>query len=429
MLIESGRYQIRVEAIIRSKLCLGDDIKVSNWIDLRAITLSRGSCWPAYYLVLHEYYYGIMLLFRRSIISTDAGLIGSWFDPLLVYTFNFNSPWHSANGGPLAYQEKKGGGRREPVAQLYYELLLTDQTIRRGQILMNFWNTKCIMGIRHKLVLIISSALLALVASECTKFEFNENDHEDHVKSTNPYTIIRDMFRVSAVVNCTSQLAGPDRKSCPFHHYSMGLISYPRLENWTYIYDPNALFIDGLHVDAATEAHIYSLVQAANPPNITSANFNATIVMNFTTNPQTEVNIPLNNSGFYVSMPPLICWNGTLSGCKSSDKLEGTRIQACGLQWLDDSQRLLPPGQQQYRGNQVRIQSAANVKFFKAYTDDPSSDPWPTYDELAANATVNSSSVANQTGPGDSKSSASIKEISFVTLMVLISGSAIGNWV
>ncbi|TGJ82785.1 hypothetical protein E0Z10_g5965 [Xylaria hypoxylon] len=285
------------------------------------------------------------------------------------------------------------------------------------------------MEIRLKFVLIISSALLALVTGECTTFEFNASDHHYNVHP-NPYTVQRERYRVSAVVNCTSQLAqsdgGTNSSTCGFHRYPMGLTTHSRAENWTFI-TPKETLIVNLAVDAATRAHIFSLVQAANPPNITSADFNATIVMNFTANPDTEPDLLPNESGFYGYTPTFICWNGTLSGCNSSDGLEGARIQACGLKWIDDTQYLLPTGQQQYAGRPTCFRVAQFAGYFTASTDDISLDPWPTYDELAGNATVNQNATANEMGDDNGESSAWIKDVSFLTLMVLVGCSAIAN--
>ncbi|KAI0435275.1 hypothetical protein F5Y09DRAFT_293542 [Xylaria sp. FL1042] len=295
------------------------------------------------------------------------------------------------------------------------------------------------MEIRFGFVLLISSALSALVAGDCTKFEFNQDDHEHG--STNPYTIERDMFRVSPIVNCTSLPAqnGSDtnNSTCGFHRYSMGLLAYPRLENWTFV-EGEGTFVTNLYVDADTRNHIFSLVQETNPPNITSGDFNATIVMNFTTTLDGEPNIPFNVSGFYGFLPLHICWNGTLSGCNGTDGLEGARVQACALKWQDDDQRLLSPGQQQYTDNRVGFRPAGFAPIYEAYTDNPSSDPWPTYDELAPNATVYHNATSNQTGNDDNndngngndndESSAWVKDVGFLTLMGLVSCSVISNW-
>ena len=85
------------------------------------------------------------------------------------------------------------------------------------------------MEIQLNFFLLISSALLALVSSECTKFEFNPDDRDEYSQGTNPYVVAREMYRVSTVVNCTSQLAqsvgGDDNDTCGFHRYSMGLRS------------------------------------------------------------------------------------------------------------------------------------------------------------------------------------------------------------
>ncbi|RWA06022.1 hypothetical protein EKO27_g9077 [Xylaria grammica] len=262
---------------------------------------------------------------------------------------------------------------------------------------------------------LVGSALLALVAGECTNFELAAEDHDSYVHLTNPYNLNRDVFRVSALVDCTSEIAqsegGADSTTCGFHRYSMGLITHPRFENWTYV-ARNNVSIEYLEFETATTAHIFSLVQAANPPNITSADFNATIVMNFTTTPETEPDIPHDQSGLYVYWPSFICWNGTLSGCNPGDALEGARIQACGLQWLDDAQRFLPTGQQKYKGASHFIRATA--KELPNLLPDPS----PTYDESAGNATVNQNATTNQMGSDDDESSGWVKDVSFLTLIV-----------
>ncbi|KAI1273580.1 hypothetical protein F5Y07DRAFT_252997 [Xylaria sp. FL0933] len=281
------------------------------------------------------------------------------------------------------------------------------------------------MEIRLGFVLLLSSTLSTLVAGDCTKFEFNPDDHG--LSEENPYTIQRDMFRVSPIVNCTGQDA--NNSTCGFHRYSMGLLTEPRLENWTFI-EGEGILITELHVDTATRNHIFSLVQETNPPNITSGNFNETIVMNFTTTLEDEPNIPFNISGFYATIPLQICWNGTLSGCNGSDGLEGARVQACAPQWADDDQYLLPPGQQQYMNHMAIFRPANFARIFKAYTHDPSADPWPTYDQLASNATANQNATSSQMGGdnNDDESSAWIKDVSLLTLMGVIGCSVIGNW-
>ncbi|KAI0538407.1 hypothetical protein GGR58DRAFT_468266 [Xylaria digitata] len=303
------------------------------------------------------------------------------------------------------------------------------------------------MEIRLKFVWFVSSALLALVAADCTKFEFNKYDVDNYTEGINPYTTERPEYRVTPLVNCTAELAqndGGDSSTCSFHRYSMGLIAHPRAVNETYI-GHNYVMEEYLHVDPATEAHLLSLVQAANPPNITSGNLNATIVMNFTTNVDDQPDIPYKYTAFYGFTPTYICWNGTLAGCNSTDGLEGARIQACGLQWLDDKQYLLPPGQQKYKGRLSPLMIDGFLSFYQDYTHvhgslaDASADPWPTYDELAGNATVNQmdNETTGQVGgddddndngdSDDDKSSASIVDLSFFAFMGLATFVAISN--
>ncbi|KAI1298800.1 hypothetical protein F5Y03DRAFT_386517 [Xylaria venustula] len=185
---------------------------------------------------------------------------------------------------------------------------------------------------------------------------------------TNPYPSYGRRLRVTPTLNCTSQLAqsqGGNGSTCSFHRYSMGLFE---ILNYTYT-SPNSLEEYALPIDADTKKQILSLVLVANPPNITTADFNATIP---------DFNV--GGTGFYLFNPRMICYNGTLSGCDSSNGLEGARIQTCG--------------EQQYKGY---------VSFFPPITAANETDPQPTYAEAAGNATVNKicNSTGNSTNSGD----------------------------
>ena len=105
--------------------------------------------------------------------------------------------------------------------------------------------------------------------------------------------------------------------------------------------------IDHLPLDVDARAHVFSLVQAAKPPNITTTDFNVTIVMNYTTNLVDEPDFIVGKTGSYSFNLRQICYNGTLSGCDDSDEYltEGTWIQACDYEWIDDAQPRLPTGQ------------------------------------------------------------------------------------
>ncbi|KAI0548374.1 hypothetical protein F4679DRAFT_322060 [Xylaria curta] len=205
-----------------------------------------------------------------------------------------------------------------------------------------------------KPVLAIGTALLVSVAGKCTNFNFDVDAEPFGVEKpyTNPYPLYGPRFRVTPMLNCTSELAqsqGGNGSTCSFHRYPMGLIVFSEILNYTYT-SPNSLEMYPLSLNADIKEHIFSLVQAANPPNITTADFNATIVLNYTTNPIDEPDFIVGKTGAYSFNPSMICYNGTLSGCDSSDGLDGARIQACGYEWIDDHQAVLPTGQQQYKG-------------------------------------------------------------------------------
>ncbi|KAI0146261.1 hypothetical protein GGR57DRAFT_516903 [Xylariaceae sp. FL1272] len=191
-----------------------------------------------------------------------------------------------------------------------------------------------IMAARFRLALLIGSASLALVSGECTKFNYNPEDHWDY-DDTNPLISPGADYRVTAAVDCASELAqsqGGNGSTCTFQRYNMGL------------------FVEPLFFDADKTAHLCSLVQAANPINITLVDFNQTSVFNYTTNEVDEPDFLVGEQGYYSYFLNTLCYNGTLTGCDESDNLEGARLQICGFKWIDDKQRFLPPGQQQYDG-------------------------------------------------------------------------------
>ncbi|RWA14542.1 hypothetical protein EKO27_g580 [Xylaria grammica] len=278
--------------------------------------------------------------------------------------------------------------------------------------------------IRLKSVLAIGAALLVSVAGECTNFNFDVDAEPFGVEDpyTNPYPMYGPRFRVTPMLNCTSELAqsqggnGGNGSTCSFHRYPMGLIG-------------KSLELYPLPLDVDTREHIFSLVQAANPPNITTADFNATIVLNYTTNPIDEPDFHVGETGAYSFNPRLICYNGTLSGCDSSDGLEAARIQACGFEWIDDSQHLLPTGQQQYKGY---------VNFFPPIHPVNETDPQPTYADAAGNATVNkigkptgnstNSGDDTNTDTGDDTSEAWIKGTNFLALVNLVGLTVMANY-
>ncbi|KAI0110754.1 hypothetical protein GGR51DRAFT_509771 [Nemania sp. FL0031] len=287
--------------------------------------------------------------------------------------------------------------------------------------------------IRLKSVLAIGAALLVSVAGKCTDFNFDVNAEPFGVEEPykNPYPMYGPRFRVTPMLNCTYELAqsqGGNGSTCGFHRYPMGLIGFSEILNYTYT-SPRSLQIYPLSLDAGTTEHIFSLVQAANPPNVTTADFNATIVMNYTTNPIDEPDFLVGETGSYSFNPRMICYNGTLSGCDSSDGLEGARIQACGYEWIDAYQPLLPTGKQQYKGY---------VNFFPPIHPVNETDPQPTYAEAAGNATVNQ--IGNSTGnstdngdganqdTGDDTSEASIKGINLLALMAFVGLTAIDSY-
>ncbi|KAI1149472.1 hypothetical protein F4825DRAFT_464108 [Nemania diffusa] len=254
--------------------------------------------------------------------------------------------------------------------------------------------------IRLKSVLAIGAALLVSVAGKCTNFNFDANDKSFAVGEpyTNPYPLYGRNFRVTPMLNCTSELAqsqGGNGSTCSFHRYPMGLIVFSEILNYTY-HSPSSLEIYPLALDVDTRNEIFSLVQAANPPNITRADFNMTIVLNYTTNPIDEPDFLVGHTGAYTFHPSMICYNGTLSGCDNNDVLEGARIQACGYEWIDDSQPLLPTGKQQYKGY---------VSFFPPIHPVNETDPQPTYAEAAGNATVNQIGTSTMNSTGNSTNS------------------------
>ncbi|KAI0474228.1 hypothetical protein F4859DRAFT_482368 [Xylaria cf. heliscus] len=286
--------------------------------------------------------------------------------------------------------------------------------------------------IRLKSVLAIGTALLVSVAGKCTNFNFDVDAEPFGVEEpyTNPYPSYGGRFRVTPMLNCTSELAqsqGGNGSTCSFHRYAMGLIVFSEILNYTYT-SPNSLELYPLSLDANTTDHIFSLVQAANPPNITTADFNATIVLNYTTNPIDEPDFLVGETGAYSFNPRMICYNGTLSGCDISDGLEGARIQACGYEWVDDYQPLLPTGKQQYKGY---------VSFFPPIHPVNETDPQPTYAEAAGNATVNQigKSTGNSTNngddtnkdTGDDTSEAWIKGTNFLVLVTVVGLTVIDN--
>ncbi|KAI1740292.1 hypothetical protein F4680DRAFT_448051 [Xylaria scruposa] len=274
--------------------------------------------------------------------------------------------------------------------------------------------------LRLKPVLAIGTALLVSVAGKCTNFNFDVDAEPFGVEEpyTNPYPLYGPRFRVTPMLNCTSELAQSQGGS--------GMFS--EILNYTYT-SPNSLETYPLSLNAEIKEQVFSLVQAASPPNITTADFNATIVLNYTTNPIDEPDFIVGTTGAYSFNPSLICYNGTLSRCDSSDGLEGARIQACGFEWIDDHQPLLPAGQQQYKGY---------VSFFPPIHSVDETDPQPTYAEAAGNATVNQmgrstgNSTSNgddtNTDTGDDTSGAWIKGTNFLILMTLVGLSVIDNY-
>ncbi|KAI1262656.1 hypothetical protein F5Y18DRAFT_396931 [Xylariaceae sp. FL1019] len=287
------------------------------------------------------------------------------------------------------------------------------------------------MVARLSSALLMGSVLLALVSGECTKFNYNPEDHWDS-DDTNPYTTLGARYRVTAAVNCTSELAqsqGGNGSTCTFHRYSMGLFAFPGIGNQT-INEPSTSKVEPLDFDADTTAHIFSLVQAANPINITLVDFNETIVVNYTTNVVDEPDFLVGEHGYYQYTVTALCYNGTLSGCDNGDSLEGARIQICGSKWIDDKQPLLPPGQQQYDGyveHQQLLPSDFNTNRTKW-----ESDPRPTYAESAGNATVNqvSNSTNNSTGDGDDNENENgtgagwVQRVNLVTLVAFFGCAA-----
>lgn len=261
--------------------------------------------------------------------------------------------------------------------------------------------------VRLKSALAMGTALLvSAAAGTCTKFNFDVDAVPTSTEDpyNNPYpNYAGPNFWVSPMVNCTAELAqsqagGGNGSTCGFHRYPMGLIVFSEVRSNTYT-SPDSMYSDLLPLDLATREHIFSLVRAANPRNITTTDFNVTIVMNYTTNPVDEPDFLVGETGSYRFNPQKICYNGTLSGCddrgndSSSDYglVEGTRIQACGYEWIDEKQPHLPTGQQRYKGY---------VSLFPPIRPDNKTDPQPTYAESAGNASVNQIDKP----PGDSTS-------------------------
>ncbi|KAI1172235.1 hypothetical protein F4777DRAFT_582177 [Nemania sp. FL0916] len=304
------------------------------------------------------------------------------------------------------------------------------------------------MGGRLTSRLIFISTLLTLAAGGCTKFDFNANDTDPNTGYRNPYLMAsKPAFMVTPYINCTAELAQGQPElnnttpSCGFDRYAMGLTLQPRLQTRTY---PSGHVVQTLDLDisAATKASLIALVQGSNLPNASSADWNATTVVNYTTVGYT--NFPLGFHGFWEVQLGLVCWNGTLSGCDGENAngtaLEGARIQACAPQWLDDKQSVLPPGQQQY----------LNVSQFVYVRDEytPSAfveeGPLPTYDEAKGNATVVQMQMHNDTatptggdssgggggggGDGDDKSGAWSNGVSFANFVVLGMCAVISNY-
>ncbi|KAI1108376.1 hypothetical protein F5Y14DRAFT_436384 [Nemania sp. NC0429] len=291
--------------------------------------------------------------------------------------------------------------------------------------------------IRLESVLAIGTALLVVsvaAAGKCSNFNFDVDAEPfgGDGSQKNPYPTYGRHFRVTPMLNCTAELAqsqeGGDGNTCSFHRYPMGLIVFSEIQNSTYL-SPNHVVSVPLSLDADTTEHILSLVQAANPPNITIADFNMTIVLNYTTNPTDEPDFHVGETGAYSFYPQMICYNGTLSGCDGSDGLDGARIQACGYEWADERQPLLPTGMQQYKGY---------VDFFPPIHPVNETDPQPTYAEAAGNATVNrvGKSAGNSTNDGDEAntdtggddtSGAWMKGINFLALTTLVGLTVINN--
>ncbi|KAI1362172.1 hypothetical protein F5Y08DRAFT_312825 [Xylaria arbuscula] len=297
-------------------------------------------------------------------------------------------------------------------------------------------------GARPRAILAIGIALfVSIVAAKCTNFNFDVDaeSFESEEPYANPYSTYGRSFRVTPMLNCTSELAqsqGGNGSTCSFHRYAMGLIVFSEVRNDTYT-SPNSMYSYPLPLDADAREQIFSLVQAANPRNITTTDFNVTIVLNYTTNYIDEPDFHVGETGSYTFHPSMICYNGTLSGCdsdsdSSSDGLvEGARIQACGYEWIDEYQPHLPTGEQQYKGY---------VSFFPPI--DPGfneTDPQPTYAEAAGNATVNQAgkTSGNMTvdgdGPNDDTgdddtSEAWSKETSLLALVILGGLAGIGNY-
>ncbi|KAI0197979.1 hypothetical protein F4808DRAFT_269618 [Astrocystis sublimbata] len=265
--------------------------------------------------------------------------------------------------------------------------------------------------------LLVGSTLLVMVAGDCNTFTFHANDVYDAPGYlTNPYVQYATPFhQVSPAINCTSALAkkaGNDT-TCEFHRYAMGLRAQPEIANETFT--PGNHRLELLKADEATRENIFSLVQAANPPNITRVNFNATVVINYTANAIDAPDFAVGQAGAHYFAHEIACCNGTVSECESGSRFEGQRLLVCGIRWLDDEQYLLPPGQQQYSGTHQLIPMPTN-------TSDAGKDPQPTYDEEAGNATAvqNMNSTGGSGTDDNDESGAWAMHVNLLVLMTFV---------
>ncbi|KAJ8107734.1 hypothetical protein ONZ43_g6640 [Nemania bipapillata] len=175
----------------------------------------------------------------------------------------------------------------------------------------------------------------------------------------------------------------------------MGIIGHPVIYNL-----PN---------DADLQEHVVSLLHDVSPAVGTTVDFNATIVMNYTSS---HAYYTINQAGLYILTPTLQCWNGTLVGCGDDDGLEGRYVQACGYVWLDDDQNRLPTGQQKYKA----LESFRKLDSIPQGVKD---DIQPAYEDVACQATVKQN--------GDGKSAASTPDVNVLALAFAVVYSAFNN--
>ncbi|KAG4220408.1 hypothetical protein PC116_g31113 [Phytophthora cactorum] len=217
----------------------------------------------------------------------------------------------------------------------------------------------------------IAALLLPFAAADCEKFEFKGDFGRDGFITTHNQSM-----PVSGWMNCTADNAlqsggrnGARNGTCEFHHYSMGLVVHPEIR-----------FVN---FDEETQEHIFSLIrESANPSSSIATDFNATIVMNYTT---VHTDVELGDAGHYAFTPNIRCWDGVLADCDDDDDdpedvNAGKLIRACGLVWMNDRQYQLSVGRQQYSGTEsfVKTDSPGNTE----------EEPQPKYDSVADQATA-----------------------------------------